>query len=53
MYALHRCSVECSRILLGVLKVALDAVVVEVARTDMPLCFSPICGGAACYLFGK
>lgn len=38
MYVLRRHSVECSRILLGVLKFALDEAVGEVGRTDMPLC---------------
>lgn len=39
MYVLRRRSVECSFILLSVLKFALDEAVGEVGRTDMPLCF--------------
>lgn len=41
MYVLRRRLVECSFIPLSVLKFALDEAVVEVGRTDMPLCFPP------------
>ena len=38
MYALRRRSMECGCVLFGVLEVTLDKAVVEVGRTDMPLC---------------
>lgn len=52
MYALRRRSVECSRILLGVLKEARWG-----SGRGWPYGYasmsSPICSGAAYYLFGK
>lgn len=53
MYALRRRLVECSCVLLGVLKVTLDKAVVEVGRTDMLLCFPLFAVAQRATFFGK